>query len=553
MIEAGTNSAVDRHSPAAGIAARSPNHGWRLAAVACLALAEVFLTSLLFDFRTGLPEWSNPIAYLKKSAHVGMLAGVALLIVLWPSRERIVQVWRDAARTHRWLQSLLLNLALAAGLLAATVAFSSLAPYSASPPLHWLALYGALLLATAASLALLVAPLSFWRGLAKTAPIEIALAILSACFVVLAMEVSKEGWAPLSAATLAVSRWMLGLYETNVVVDLDRALLGVGDFHVLILRECSGYEGIGLVLTILSLYMWIFRGNLRFPHAFLLLPIGVMAVWLLNSVRIAALISIGAHISPAVALGGFHSQGGWIGFLLVTVGIMAASQRSAFFSKRNMPARRAPARADERLLLALLAPFMALMAASVVASAFVPNDQWLYALKVAGMAAALWWFRDQYAAMLERVSLVAVLAGLAVGVLWIATDPARDQPAALGLWLATLPAPLFLAWIAIRALGSVVLVPIAEELAFRGYLHRVLISRRFERVAPGQFSWLALVVSSVLFGLLHQRWLAAALAGAIYALLMYRSNRLSDPIGAHMTSNAIIIAWAVAAGQWSLL
>jgi exosortase E/protease (VPEID-CTERM system) len=553
MIDAGTSSAVAGQAPGAGMAARLPNHGWRLAAVAVLALAEVFLTSLLFDFRTGLPEWSNPVAYLKKSAHVGMLAGVALLIVLWPSRERIVQMWGEAVLTHRWLQSLLVNLALAASLLAATVAFSSLSSSFTTPPLHWLAAYGTLLLATAASLALLAAPLSFWRGLLRTVPIEIVLAILSAIFVVLAMEVSKEGWAPLSAATLAVSRWMLGLYENNVVVDLDRALLGVGDFHVLILRECSGYEGIGLVLTILSLYMWIFRRSLCFPHAFLLLPIGAVAVWLLNSVRIAALISIGAHFSPAVALGGFHSQGGWIGFLLVTVGIMAASQRAAFFSKGVAAIRPAPARADERLLLALLAPFMALMAASIIASAFAPNDQWLYALKVAGMAAALWWFRDQYAAMLERVSVFAVLTGLAVGVLWIATDPARDQPAALGLWLATLPAPLFLAWITIRALGSVVLVPIAEELAFRGYLHRVLISRHFERVSPGQFSWLALIVSSVLFGILHQRWLAAALAGAVYALLMYRSNRLSDPIAAHMASNAIIVAWAVAAGQWSLL
>ena len=64
---------------------------------------------------------------------------------------------------------------------------------------------------------------------------------------------------------------------------------------------------------------------------------------------------------------------------------------------------------------------------------------------------------------------------------------------------------------------------------------------------------LAFIGSSVAFGLMHQRWIAACLAGAVYALLMYRTKKLSDPIAAHMASNAVIMVWAVAAQQWSLL
>jgi membrane protease YdiL (CAAX protease family) len=52
---------------------------------------------------------------------------------------------------------------------------------------------------------------------------------------------------------------------------------------------------------------------------------------------------------------------------------------------------------------------------------------------------------------------------------------------------------------------------------------------------------------------MHQRWVAACLAGAVYALLMYRTKRLSDPIAAHASSNAAIMLWAVATQQWSLL
>ena len=97
------------------------------------------------------------------------------------------------------------------------------------------------------------------------------------------------------------------------------------------------------------------------------------------------------------------------------------------------------------------------------------------------------------------------------------------------------------------------LVPMAEELAFRSYLQRALISSDFERVAPGHFTWLSFVLTSLLFGLTHQRWMAAAIAGALYALLVYRTNRLSDAILAHAASNAVIFAWAVAAHQWTLL
>jgi len=81
----------------------------------------------------------------------------------------------------------------------------------------------------------------------------------------------------------------------------------------------------------------------------------------------------------------------------------------------------------------------------------------------------------------------------------------------------------------------------------------MIISRRFELVGFSVFSWMALIISSAAFGLLHGRWLAAFCAGLIYALLMLRQGRLSDAIAAHMTSNAVIIFWAVWAQQWSLL
>ena len=74
----------------------------------------------------------------------------------------------------------------------------------------------------------------------------------------------------------------------------------------------------------LGLFPWVFRHALLFPRALVVLPIGIGAIWLLNTARVAALVSLGAHVSPEVAIGGFHSQAGWIAFLPVTIGTMAS-------------------------------------------------------------------------------------------------------------------------------------------------------------------------------------------------------------------------------------
>ncbi len=101
------------------------------------------------------------------------------------------------------------------------------------------------------------------------------LPVLCAGLLVLAGRLSLESWSALSGATLAVAHWLLTLYETDVVIDTSRQLLGVGDFQVLILKECSGYEGIGLVVAFLALYSWLMRRDLRFPNALLLFPIAI--------------------------------------------------------------------------------------------------------------------------------------------------------------------------------------------------------------------------------------------------------------------------------------
>src|SRR5262249_3825299 len=140
-------------------------------------------------------------------------------------------------------------------------------------------------------------------------------------------------------------------------------------------------------------------------------------------------------------------------------------------------------------------------------------------------------------------------------VLWMALDgfPIGDAEKTVLLGkLEELPRGRALIWLVARVVGSVVTVPLAEELAFRGFLLRRLIARDFQAVPAKCFTWYSFLVSSVLFGALHGRFLAGTLAGMIYALIVYRRGRLTDAVLAHATTNALIAVFVLTTGTWSL-
>jgi exosortase E/protease (VPEID-CTERM system) len=257
------------------------------------------------------------------------------------------------------------------------------------------------------------------------------------------------------------------------------------------------------------------------------------------------------RLSPCgfqLALNGFHSQAGWIAFVAVTGGFMTLAHNSAFFR------RDAPAPAEDkgvRLAAALLAPFAALMAARILA-ALGGGALWLSVAALALPLAALWLNRAALRPLFGPLRLEPIAIGLLVGAAWIATEPASGTNE-LGAWLGAQPPWAATLWLALRVVGFALIVPLAEELAFRGYLHRALVARRFETAAPAAFGWGAFLVTSVLFGLMHDRWLAGMLAGAAFAIALYRSGSLTGPVAAHAAANGLIAGYAIAMQDWALL
>ena len=144
---------------------------------------------------------------------------------------------------------------------------------------------------------------------------------------------SRALWIPLSALTFAVTKMLLSLVTNDVVTDPVVNMVGTNAFQIQIAPVCSGHEGIGLVAASLTVFLVLFRHRLRFPQAFLLLPIGILVIWICNAIRITALILVGRFVSQDVARAGFHSQTGWILFAAITIAIGYIALRLPSFAK----------------------------------------------------------------------------------------------------------------------------------------------------------------------------------------------------------------------------
>ncbi len=320
-----------------------------------------------------------------------------------------------------------------------------------------------------------------------------------------------------------------------------------GDFGIRVGQSCSGIEGFVLITVFLMGYATLFRRQILVSRVMSILPLALAISWGLNIVRIVGLIWIGVNVSPTLAVEGFHSHAGWLMFTLLSVGLIAAIHWTPWFHRdRTAPAHRPlpPLRQDWNA--ARLLPFAVFMFSALVASTFWQDPALAYPLRAVAMGLVLWAFRDLIFSLPWRVDAGAAAAGIAIGVLWVVTHtPSTAEAAGLNAL-----GPLgFGIWVVARVLGTTLLVPVIEELFFRSYL--------LERLAPnrgGIASFFAVIASTACFAALHDRWMAAALAGLVLAWLVLRKGgRVTDAILAHIVANGLIALWALSQGDWSAI
>src|SRR5262249_2622734 len=173
-----------------------------------------------------------------------------------------------------------------------------------------------------------------------------------------------------------------------------------------------------------------------------------------------------------------------------------------------------PERAGDNPTAAYLMPLVALLATSLLTGAASRGGfDLLYGVRVAVAWSVLWHFRGRLATAGWRPSWVGAGVGVAAFALWVLLAGAGEPGGAIADGLSRLDPATRGVWLLLRLAGSIAVVPLVEELAFRGYVARRLTSPDFEAVAPRGLRLPAVVSPSPLFGLVH-RPVVAGPAGA---------------------------------------
>jgi len=221
----------------------------------------------------------------------------------------------------------------------------------------------------------------------------------------------------------------------------------------------------------------------------------------------------------------------------------------------------APAGTSRHPAIPYVAPFLVFIA-FLALDRFLPiNTEALHALRFVVVFAVLITVSRQVIPRKVVYPVSSVLLGILVCAIWVGPDvlwPGYRQSwlfnnSVTGTPQSSLPAGILTSvwFLVFRVLGSVVTVPVLEELFWRGWLMRWFIAKDFQKVPLGTYSAQSFWVVAVLFASEHgSYWDVGLVTGAIYNWWLVRTKSLGDCILCHAVTNACLAGWVLVRGQW---
>lgn len=196
----------------------------------------------------------------------------------------------------------------------------------------------------------------------------------------------------------------------------------------------------------------------------------------------------------------------------------------------------------------------------------------VYTVKIAATLTAMLFVFPGYRTFPLRVTFLAPIVGVIGVVLWIwlcRADLEEKTLVPLGLGsvidmgerpgynplskLAANPGWAY-AFLAIRFLGLVFVVPIMEEFFIRGFVMRIVLEHRWWEVPFGKANAAVVVVGGLVPMLSHPAEMFAALVWfSLVTLLMVRTRSMWDCVVAHAVTNLLLGVYVVSTGSWELM
>lgn len=217
-------------------------------------------------------------------------------------------------------------------------------------------------------------------------------------------------------------------------------------------------------------------------------------------------------------------------------------------------------------VIARAAPFLLFIGFLILGSALPPvvtvlgvefAKTWLVVARGAVVGLLLFWFWRGYGELRWPVGvrpmdwLLAIACGFGVFAVWIGID---QDWAVLSRSAGYMPfradGSVDRVQALARLVGFALVVPVMEELFWRSLVLRWIERHEFQSVVPREVGWRAFAITTALFALEHDRWLAGAIAGAAYNWLYMRTGNLWVPILAHVVTNAVLGVWVLQTQNW---
>jgi hypothetical protein len=197
-------------------------------------------------------------------------------------------------------------------------------------------------------------------------------------------------------------------------------------------------------------------------------------------------------------------------------------------------------------------PFAIFAGLTLLQGRFGENSQyWIYALKTFLGAWMIWLTRSHIKEMHWKFSWEAIFVGVLVFVAWVGLD--GHYPLLAARKATFNPehtygkgSALALLFIAVRTLGSSLVVPPLEEVFYRSFLYRYFTKSDFLKIPLGRLEWRAFLIVGLVFGVSHYEWLPGILCAFAYQWLVCRKDRMGDAITAHAITNFLLALWVIA-------
>ena len=182
-------------------------------------------------------------------------------------------------------------------------------------------------------------------------------------------------------------------------------------------------------------------------------------------------------------------------------------------------------------------------------------EYWIYPAQTIFCGALVIWFWREYQFRAATRIVFAAAVALLVFAVWIAPRELLGfAPRLIGFNPEIFSGQPATYWttVAVRFVRLVVVVPLVEEIFWRGFLLRYFVNEKFYTVPVGTFSWLSFAVVTVGFGFAHSPAdrIAALIAGGLYNGIAYRTKSLASCVVAHAITNLLLGLWIMKTRQW---